>query len=234
VSARTLDPPTTREEAHNSDNGEQPELTRTLLVDDHDVVRKGLRLLLETHFELSVVEASNAVDAVAWAKDETVQLVFMDVRLGERDGLWALEQIRKDRPDLPVVMLSTYDADEYVQAAMDGGARGYVLKEATTHQLREAIKTALRGVGVYLHPSVAQRVLHRQTAASRYEELSRREIQVLQLVAVGQTNEDIAGELFITEKTVKSHLSSIFRKLGVSNRTQAAMKAIKEGVVRSE
>lgn len=208
------------------------EQLKVLLADDHDVVRKGLRLLLETHFPFDVVEVSTAPDAVAYARDGGVDLAFLDVRFPEKDGLWALAEIRKERPDLPVLMLSTFGDDDYVHRAVESGAQGYVLKEATTHQLREAVDTALDGKGLYLHPSVAQRFLLRRRSEERYgDALTDRERQVLQLVAEGATNDTIADTLYVSEKTVKSHLSSIFRKLEVSNRTQAASKALREGIV---
>lgn len=211
---------------------DEGEKLRVLLADDHDVVRKGLRLLLENHFPFDVVEVSRAQDAVAYAKDEEVDLVFLDVRFPEKDGLWALAEIRKDRPELPVLMLSTFGDDDYVHRAVESGAQGYVLKEATTHQLREAVDTALNGKGLYLHPSVAQRFLLRRRSEERYgDSLTDRELEVLQLVAEGATNDTIADALYVSEKTVKSHLSSIFRKLEVTNRTQAASKALREGIV---
>lgn len=215
-----------------SDQFEEGQQLRVLLADDHDVVRKGLRLLFENHFPFDVIEARSAEEAVSWAKDEETDLVFLDVRMPERDGLWALEEIRKERTDLPVLMLSTFSDDEYVTRAVDAGANGYVLKEATVHQLREAIDTALSGKGLYLHPSVAQRFLLRSRSDQRYgNTLSARELEVLERVAVGATNDDIAQALFVSEKTVKSHLSNIFRKLEVSNRTEAAAKALREGIV---
>lgn len=214
------------------DAREDTEQLKVLLADDHDVVRKGLRLLLETHFPFDVVEVSTAPDAVAYARAGDVDLVFLDVRFPEKDGLWALAEIRKERPDLPVLMLSTFGDDDYVHRAVESGAQGYVLKEATTHQLREAVDTALDGKGLYLHPSVAQRFLLRRRSEERYgDALTDRERQVLQLVAEGATNETIADTLYVSEKTVKSHLSSIFRKLEVTNRTQAASKALREGIV---
>jgi DNA-binding NarL/FixJ family response regulator len=204
---------------------------KVLLADDHDVVRRGLSLLLESQFGLEVIEASNAQDAVAFARDPSVDLALLDVRLPGHDGLWALREIRSVRADLPVVMLSTFSDADYVQTAIEFGANGYILKEASTQQLRDALKTALSGDGLYLHPSVAHRVLQRRRSIERARGLSDRELEVLRLVAVGSTNDDIATKLFLSEKTVKSHLSSIFRKLEVTNRTQAAAKALREGIV---
>lgn len=204
-----------------------------LLVDDHDVVRQGLRLLIESRLGYRVVEAGAATEALAVVERDPVDLVLLDARMPERDGIWALRRLREAHPELPVLVLSTYDTEDYVDAALEAGASGYVLKEASTAQLGEAIETALSGRGVYLYPAVAQRVLARNRRAGQAtgEGLSERELEVLRLLSEGATNEEIAGSLFLSEKTVKSHLSSIFRKLDVSNRTQAAAKAIRDRLV---
>jgi two-component system, NarL family, response regulator LiaR len=204
-----------------------------LLVDDHDVVRPGLRLLIETRLDYRVVEAASADEALAMVEGQPVDLVLLDARMPEHDGIWALRRLREAHPELPVLVLSTYDSEDYVESALEAGASGYVLKEATTAQLGEAIETALSNKGVYLYPAVAQRVLARSRRGGRGVEdtLSDREIEVLRLLSEGATNEEIAGRLFLSEKTVKSHLSSIFRKLEVTNRTQAAARAIRDRMV---
>lgn len=205
---------------------------KVLLVDDHDIVRRGLRLLLQDEFGYEVIDSGSGQDAVQWARDPSVELVLLDVRLPERDGLWVLKEIRSARAELPVLMLSTFADEELVESCIDGGAQGYVLKDANTSQLREAIETALSGAGLYLHPTVAHRVLTWRRNGQRYTDLlSDRELSVLSFIADGAKNEQIASALFVSEKTVKSHLSSIFRKLDVTNRTQAAAKAIREGIV---
>ena len=219
-------------DTHSSPGAQNPDRLRIVLADDHEVVRRGLRLLLEDLFVCDVVDVATAEDAVSYARDSSVHLLLLDVRLGSRDGLWALKEIRGERPDLPVLMVSTFSTTENVQTAIDEGANGYVLKEATTNQLREAVEIALSGRGLYLHPAAAQAVaVHRR---NREEgdlfKLSERELQILTLLAEGATNDDIGTRLFLSEKTVKSYLSSVFRKLGVNNRTQAALKALRAGL----
>jgi DNA-binding NarL/FixJ family response regulator len=204
-----------------------------LLVDDHSVVREGIRLLLETLLKMRVIEASSGPEALSVLGSETVDVVLLDARMPEHDGIWTLHKIRESYADLPVLMLSTYDTEEYVDQSLAAGAAGYLLKEASSQQLAEAIETALTGKGVYLHPAVAQRVLARGRGEEKDGQgLSERELEVLQLLAKGSTNDEIASALFLSEKTVKSHLSSIFRKLRVTNRTQAASKAIRERLVK--
>lgn len=204
-----------------------------LLVDDHAVVREGLRLLLETLLGMEVLEASSGPEALSTLGGETPDVVLLDARMPDHDGIWTLNRIKEEHPDIPVLMLSTYDTEEYVDQSLAAGAAGYLLKEASSQQLAEAIETALKGGGIYLHPAVAQRVLARGRGQENQSQgLSERELEVLQLLAKGATNEEIAGELFLSEKTVKSHLSSIFRKLRVTNRTQAASKAIRERLVK--
>lgn len=211
----------------------EDEKKTVLLVDDHAVVREGLKLLLETLLDLRVLEASSGPEALSILGSDLPDVVLLDARMPEYDGIWTLNKIKESHPDLPVLMLSTYDTEEYVDQSLAGGAAGYLLKEASSQQLSEGIETALRGGGIYLHPAVAQRVLARgRGQETQAQGLSERELEVLALLARGSTNEEIANELFLSEKTVKSHLSSIFRKLRVTNRTQAASKAIRERLVK--
>lgn len=200
-----------------------------LIVDDHALMRSALRLLLETSLGHRVTEVSSAEDAVHAVAAERFDAVLLDVRMPGRDGLWALEQIRRSRPRLPVVMLSYFADEACVREALDAGAAGFLLKEAKLDQLAESITTAITGRGVYVHPLVAACLLARHEHDS--EELTTREREVLTLLVDGATNDQIAAGLFITEKTVKTHLSGVFRKLGVSNRTQAATKALREGLL---
>lgn len=213
---------------------EERETTRrkVLLVDDHELMRLGLRLVVESCLGHAVTEASSATEALDAVSDDVPDVVFLDVRMPDRDGLWVLDRLREEHPDVPVLMLSTFDEGEHIQAALARGAAGYLLKEASVRQVSEAIETAVEGRGVYLHPVAARRVLGARRVEP-VEQLTDREHEVLDLVVEGATNEEIGATLFVAEKTVKTHLSAILRKLGVANRTQAATKALREGIVSS-
>jgi len=206
---------------------------RVLFCDDHGMVRLGLRYVLEETFEnTEVVECGDATQAVGLAGSGEFDLVLLDVRLGEKDGIWALTEIRASHPDLPVLMISTYADPNAVQSALDLGANGFILKEATKAQLTEAVEIARSGRGLYLHPAAAEALRHRRpSSAGPFESLSDREVEVLKLVAAGRTNSEIGAELYLSEKTVKARLTSVLRKLGVTNRTQAAAMAMREGLV---
>ncbi|MBS3940215.1 MAG: response regulator transcription factor [Actinobacteria bacterium] len=206
---------------------------RVMLVDDHEMVRQGLRLLLESVLHYEVVEASSGPHALALLTETTVDAVLLDARMPEHDGIWTLQRIRAERPELPVLMLSTYDTADYVEGALDNGAAGYLLKDASSQQVGEAVATALEGRGVYLHPQVAQRLLGRRGGSPGHTiPLSTREQEILELLVGGRSTEDIGLALHLATATVKSHLTSIFRKLRVTNRTQAVAKALQDGLVR--
>jgi len=206
--------------------------SRVLLVDDHGVMRAGLAMLLAEVLGIETCEASGAEAARSMLDEHDVDLILLDVRLGSSSGIDLLRALRADGIDTPVVMLSTYDGPEDVEPALDAGAAGYVLKDATPDQLADAMSTALNGTGVYLSPPVAARLLSRRQAVDRSitKDLSDREREILVQLTRGATNVEIADTLMISTKTVKTHLSGLFRKLAVSNRTQAAALAIREGL----
>lgn len=208
---------------------------RILLVDDHDVMRAGLAMLLGEVLGITTIEAHDGPSALAELERTEVDLVLLDVRLADASGIDLLRDLRRQHPGIPVLMLSTYDGPTDVEPALDAGAAGYVLKEATPDQLAEAMTTAISGDGVYLSPRVAARVLERRRSdeSGIAASLSDRETQILELLTRGATNLEIADELSISTKTVKTHLSGLFRKLGVTNRTQAAGLALREGLIRT-
>jgi DNA-binding NarL/FixJ family response regulator len=215
---------------------------RILIVDDHALVRRGLSYVVREGFPAAdVAEADSAVSALDLLRDEgAVELALVDVRMPDLDGLELLRAIKVEWPDLPVVMISTYENAPYVKRALADGASGYLLKDATPEDLAQAINVALSGSGNVLSPRVIQNLFDDQDAGvggpnghggrrSEYS-LTQREHDILALLSEGRSNRDIAGHLYLSEKTVKAHLAAIFRKLGVTNRTQAAMMAVQMGV----
>jgi DNA-binding NarL/FixJ family response regulator len=201
---------------------------RILLVDDHPVVREGLRGMLAAEDGLEVVaEAGGAAEAVAAVRAHGPDVVLMDLRMPGGDGVEATARVLAQRPDTRVVVLTTYDTDADILRAVEAGAAGYLLKDASRAELAQAIRAAARGETV-LAPSVAAKLVSRMRSPV---ELSRREIEVLRLVARGRTNAEIGRELLISEATVKTHLLRTFGKLEVSDRTAAVTVALERGIL---
>jgi DNA-binding NarL/FixJ family response regulator len=216
-------------------------MMKILIVDDHALVRRGLHYVVKEGFpDAEVTEAESAAAALEFLQGGTeIDLALVDVRMPDLDGLELLRAIKGDRPELPVVMLSTYDNAPYVKRALADGASGYLLKDATPEDLAQAINVAMSGSGNVLSPRVIQNLFEEHEASGREHgangrrgeyNLTQREHDILELLAEGRANREIAGRLYLSEKTVKAHLAAIFRKLGVTNRTQAAMMAVQMGV----
>jgi two-component system, NarL family, response regulator LiaR len=204
---------------------------RILLVDDHSVVRKGLRMFLSLDPELEVVgEARDGAEAVRMAHELTPDVVLMDLLMPVMDGIQATAAIRRELPDTEVLALTSVLEDSAVVGAVRAGAIGYILKDTEADELRRAIKAAAAGQ-VQLAPQAAERLLREVRTPESPETLTERETDVLRLVAKGRANKEIAHELNIGEKTVKSHVSSILAKLNVPSRTQAALYAVRIGLV---
>ncbi|HYF11295.1 MAG TPA: response regulator transcription factor [Actinomycetota bacterium] len=215
---------------------------RILIVDDHALVRRGMQYVVKEGFpDADVVEADGAASALDAVRDGApFDLALVDVRMPDLDGLELLRALKADRPELPVIMLSTYDNAPYVKRALADGAAGYLLKDATPEDLAQAINVAMSGSGNVLSPRVIQNLFEEREATTgehgsangrRGEySLTQREHDILALLAEGRSNREIAQRLYLSEKTVKAHLAAIFRKLGVTNRTQAAMMAVQMGV----
>jgi DNA-binding NarL/FixJ family response regulator len=202
-----------------------------LVVDDHVIVRQGLRGMLATEPDLDVVgEAGSGPEAVAVVAAHAPDVVLMDLRMPGGDGVAATAAITAQYPGTRVVVLTTYDTDADILRAVEAGAAGYLLKDCSQAELTSAIRAAARGETV-LTPSVAARLVSRMRAPHA-ESLSPREVQVLELVAVGNTNADIGRALHITEATVKTHLLRSFAKLEVSDRTAAVTVARQRGLLR--
>jgi two-component system, NarL family, response regulator DevR len=206
---------------------------RILIVDDHEVVRVGLRTLLDNQEELIVVdEAGDADEALRKAVQHHPDVVVMDIRLPGRSGIKACEEIKEALPDVEVLMLTSYAEDELLFEAISAGAAGYVLKQGGGDELIRAINRVAQGEAL-LDPAVTQRVLarvrlaNRQQKAAAFSELTEQELRVLGLVSEGCTNKQIAKNLFLGEGTVRNYVSSILSKLELTNRAEAAAYAVR-------
>ena len=214
---------------------------RVLLVDDQALFREGLQTLLSVHKDIEVVgQACNGREAVEVAARVEPDVVLMDVRMPVLDGVRATHLLKKARPGCKVIVLTTFDDDEFIFDALRVGAVGYLLKDVASAQLVEAIRAAARGESI-LEPSVAAKVIAEFSRVSSMvqsaqmeglvEPLTEREGEILSLIAQGASNKEIASQLYIAEGTVKNHVTSILGKLGVRDRTQAALKARELGLM---
>ena len=213
---------------------------KILLVDDQPLFREGLSTLLSVHPDFEVVgEAANGAEAIRLARSLLPLVVLMDLQMPVLDGVAATRRLHEEQPNCRVIVLTTFDDDELVFDGLRAGAVGYLLQDAPSEKLSEAIRVAARGE-TFLQPSVAAKVvaefarLSRKTvtaANSVIEPLSEREIEILRLIAQGASNREIAGTLFLAEGTVKNHVTSILGKLEARDRTQAALKARDCGLI---
>ena len=207
---------------------------RILIVDDHDVVRQGVRMYLAPDSELEVVgEAANGEEALQLAREHNPDVVLMDLLMPGMDGVTATAIIRRELPDTEVIALTSVLEDQAIYRAMRAGAIGYLLKNTKATELTRAIKAAAAGQ-VQLSPEAAARLLREVGVPDSPEKLTERETEVLRLLAQGKANKEIAADLVIGEKTVKTHVSNVLSKLGVSSRTQAALYAMRIGLVSSD
>ena len=211
------------------------ELIGVLIADDHPFVRHGLRTFLETLDDVEVVgEAANGAEAVEQAAKLVPDVVLMDLVMPELDGVEATRRIRAESPTTKVIVLTSFDADEQVFPAIKAGAAGYLLKDVRPAELADAVRKASRGEAL-LAPSVAAKLMQ-EVAGDRSPAagLTERELEVLRLIARGLSNKMIARELVVSEKTVKTHVSNILAKLHLTDRTQAALYAVREGLAELE
>ena len=210
------------------------EKIRLLLVDDHVVVRQGLRMVLALEPDLEIIgEANNGSEALGLIKKLNPQVVLMDLLMPVMDGVSAIHAIKKDYPDIEVVALKSVLEDRLVIDAVEAGAAGYLLKESGPEELIEAIRAAAKGE-VRLHPKAQKRLIKEVRTPEMRESLTERETETLRLIAKGMSNKEIAENLTVSEVTVKTHVSSILSKLNLQSRTQAALFALKEGLVGLE
>jgi DNA-binding NarL/FixJ family response regulator len=212
---------------------------RVLIVDDHEVVREGLRSLLNRRPGITVVaEAGSVAEAIQEAASAEPEVVIMDVRLPDGSGVEACREIRQARPEVKVIMLTSYADDEAVFASILAGAAGYLLKQTRGQALAEAIEAVVKG-GSLLDPAVTQKVLERVRSLGSggpddvLGSLSEQEQKILLLIAEGKTNKEIAGDIFLSDKTVKNYVSSILSKLNLRRRSEAAAFIARRGLGQS-
>lgn len=213
---------------------------KILLVDDQPLFREGLRTLLSVHSDFDVVgEAGNGEEALRLIRSLRPAVVLMDLQMPVLDGVAATRRLHEEQPDCRVIVLTTFDDDEMVFDGLRAGAVGYLLKDAPSEKLAEAIRVAARGE-TFLQPSVAAKVVAEfarltrkgtEFSSSVSEPLSERELEILRLIGKGASNREIAGVLFLAEGTVKNHVTNILGKLDVRDRTQAAIKAKDSGLI---
>lgn len=212
-----------------------------LLVDDQAIIREGLRAMLSLEPDMRVVgEAENGQQALRLVRELSPDIVLMDVRMPGMDGLTALEQLKAFSPRSSVIMLTLYADSDYLLRAVSAGAAGYILKDASREELVRAVRVTAEG-GAIIAPSMLPQLLRQMERIVRFpsstptcalvEKLSARELEVLRLVAEGCTNQDIATRLIVSPTTVKTHVQNILQKLGVSDRTQAAVFAVRSGLI---
>ncbi|MGH3105882.1 MAG: response regulator [Rubrobacteraceae bacterium] len=207
---------------------------RVLITDDHGVVRQGLRMFLSLDPDIQVVgEAQDGHEALEMARELKPDVVLMDLLMPVMDGLESTRAIRTELPEVEVIALTSVLEGASVTGAIRAGAIGYLLKDTDAEGLHQAIRGAAEG-GVHLSPEAAARLMREVRAPENPEALSDRETEVLRLLARGKTNKQIASELYMEEHTVKAHVSSILMKLGVQSRTQAALHAVRAGLVSVE
>lgn len=207
---------------------------KVMLVDDHEMVRIGLAAVLETEEDIQIVgEASNGADGIALVEQTKPDVVLMDLVMDGMDGIETTKRLTQKYPEVKVIVLTSFLDDEKMYPVIEAGAFSYLLKTSRASEITEAIRAAVKGQSI-LESQVATKMMNRmrqpqQTAA--HDELTEREMEVLLAIAQGKSNQDIADELFIGIKTVKSHVTNILSKLDVDDRTQAAIYAIKHGLV---
>jgi DNA-binding NarL/FixJ family response regulator len=215
-------------------------LIRVLLVDDQRLMRDGLRTLIELETDLDVAgEAEDGLQAVTAYRDMGPDIVLMDVRMPNLNGVEATRRIKADWPEANILILTTFDDDEYIFEALRAGASGYLLKDVSGKELAAAIRTVANG-GTLIAPSVARKVVSefarlkpapKVSTESLPDPLSEREIEILKVVAQGHTNKEIADQLYLAEGTVKNYVTSILQKIGARDRTQAAIRARELGIL---
>jgi NarL family two-component system response regulator YdfI len=210
---------------------------RVMITDDHLIVREGLRMILETADDLEVVgEATDGAECLRLVAEFVPDVILMDLQMPHMDGITAIDHLRKDHPQIAIVILTTYNEDDLMIRGLQAGARGYLLKDSSRENLLDAIHAAAKGETL-LKPEILARVLAPQpkpaSPAQTESTLTERELEVLQSAARGERNKEIAYKLGITERTVKAHLQSIYQKFGVDSRAAAVAVAAQKGLLEN-
>lgn len=210
---------------------------RVLIADDHSLIRQGLKQILELEKDMIVVaQASNGSEAIQFTREFTPDVILMDINMPGINGLQAIKEIKQEKLQSRIIVLTIHEDREYLFKTLQMGAEGYVLKDAEPSVLIEAIRNVYSGQS-YIQPNMTTELVKEFNRVTMHEKekhddnnLTTREIEVLELIAEGMINKEIAKQLYISEKTVKNHVSNIFRKLNVSDRTQAAIYAFKHNI----
>lgn len=219
-------------------------MIKILLVDDQKLVRQGIHFLLESEEDLQVIgHATNGLEALEASVNLEPDVILMDIRMPEMDGVQATRAILEKKPGIGIIILTTFEDDEYVFDGLKAGARGYFLKDVSSDELAAAIRTVYQG-GALIQPSITRKVLsefsrlagvttkNKTVEADLVDPLTDREMEVLQALAEGLSNKEISQKLFITEGTVKNHVSNLIAKLNVRDRTQAIIRAQDSGLIK--
>jgi len=215
-----------------------PQLIRILITDDHAIVREGLRALIKVKPDMELAgEAADGEEAVHKARSLRPDVILMDLVMPRKNGIEAIEEIKRENPDARILVLTSFAEDDQVLSAIKAGALGYLLKDSSPQELIEAIRCVYRGESS-LHPAVARKLIlgfgRQRNAKPDVSTLTEREMEVLKLVAHGLSNQAVAEQLHIGEGTVRFHVSNILSKLQLENRTQAVLYALREGLVTLE
>lgn len=207
-----------------------------MMADDHMMVREGVKALLEIDGDIKVIaQANDGVECLKILEEVSPDVLLLDINMPKLDGLAVLETIKRTKPELKVIVLTIHNEGEYLYSAYEKGANGYVLKDSGSDVLKRAIRVVYQDeqyIEPILMPKLRERIEDKKNPEKKEDRLSKREFEILKLVALGMYNKEIADRLSISEKTVKNHMSSIFRKIKVSDRTQAAVYAIRHNYVK--
>ncbi len=212
------------------------ERIKVMIADDHSLIREGLKQLLEFDGSIEIVgEASNGVECLEKLNESNPEVLLLDINMPEKNGIEVLKQMKADQSEIKVLILTVHNEMDYLMKAVDIGVDGYILKDAESSELKKAIR-AVRDGENYIQPSLIpalnSQLLNRDTDKDKISLLTNRELEVLVQVANGMFNKEIAMNLNISERTVKNHISNIFKKIDVSDRTQAAVFAIKNNIIK--